>query len=64
MIHVLANLFRQFHHIFGITAPPPNKDERSFVFMWLGIIAFIIAWCGLLVYLMRNVFPHMSSGSG
>lgn len=63
MIHALANLFRQLHRIFGITAPPPEEDERSFVFMWLGILAFIVAWCGFIVYLMQNVFPHLSSGS-
>lgn len=63
MIRALANLFRQLHSIFGITVPPPDKDERSFVFMWLGILAFIIGWCGLILYLMQNVFPHLSSGS-
>ena len=63
MIHVLATLFRQLHGIFGITAPPPDKDERSFVLMWLGILAFIAAWCGLIIYLMANVFPHLSTGT-
>jgi hypothetical protein len=63
VIHVLAKLFRQLHGIFGITAPPPEADERSFVFMWLGILAFMVAWCGLIAYLMQNVFPHLSSGS-
>lgn len=63
MIHVLAKLFRQLHGIFGITAPPPSNDERPFVFMWLGIIALMIAWCGLILYLIRNVFPYLSSGS-
>ena len=40
----------------GITSPPPGHNERSFVLMWLGIIAFCIAFCAFLFYLMIHVF--------
>ena len=40
----------------GITAPPPGSNERSFVFMWLGLIAFIFGFCAFLFYLMIYVF--------
>ena len=36
MIQFLAKIFRGFHLIFGISAPPPGGNERAFVFAWLG----------------------------
>jgi hypothetical protein len=56
MIRFLARVFRGLHAVMGITAPPPDHNERSFVFMWLGVIAFCIAFCGFLFYLMIHVF--------
>jgi hypothetical protein len=56
MIHSLAKLFRMLHLVIGITAPRPGSNERSFVFMWLALIIFILLFCGLLFYLMANVF--------
>jgi hypothetical protein len=56
MIHSLAKLFRIIHRVIGITAPEPGYNERSFVFMWLALIVFILLFCGFLFYLMVNVF--------
>ena len=56
MIALLAKIFRGLHMIVGITAPGPGQNERSFVLMWLGIIAFVIAFCAFVFYLMVNVF--------
>lgn len=56
MIKFLAKLFRGLHLIIGISAPPPGHSERSFVFMWLGIILFVIAFCVLLVYLIPYLY--------
>ena len=41
-IKILANIFRGFSLVFGISAPPPDRDQRPFVMMWLGIIAVTI----------------------
>lgn len=56
MVALLAKMFRGLHLILGITAPGPGQNERAFVLMWLGLIAFIIAFCAVLFYLMVNVF--------
>ncbi len=40
MIKFLAQIFRGFHYIVGISAPPPGTSDRTFVFAWLGGIAF------------------------
>ena len=55
MINLLANLFRGLSFIFGISAPPPEQDQRSFVFMWLCIIAVLLLFCGALFYAMSHV---------
>jgi hypothetical protein len=55
MIRFLANIFRGFQLVVGITTPPPNltpAEERNFVFMWLGLILFTVATCALIVYLI------------
>jgi hypothetical protein len=45
----LADLFRGLSLVFGISAPPPDQDQRQFVMMWLGIIAgTILFFVGLL----------------
>lgn len=56
MIRFLAKIFRMVHGMIGITAPEPGYNERSFVFMWLALIAFILLFCWFLFYLMMNVF--------
>jgi hypothetical protein len=38
----LADLFRGFSLVFGISAPPPEQDQRQFVMLWLGIVSFTI----------------------
>lgn len=51
----LANLFRGFSLVFGITAPPPGENERPFVLLWLGIIAVVIAFSVLLFYTLSHL---------
>jgi hypothetical protein len=55
MIKFLANLFRGFSLVFGITAPPPGENERPFVLLWLGIIAVVIAFSVLLFYTLSHL---------
>ena len=55
MIKYLANLFRGFSLVFGITAPPPGENERPFVLLWLGIIAVVIAFSVLLFYTLSHM---------
>jgi hypothetical protein len=55
MIKFLANIFRGFSFVFGITAPAPGQDERKFVFVWLGIIALVMVFCGLLVFVVSKL---------
>lgn len=38
----LADLFRGVSLVFGISAPPPEQDQRQFVILWLGIITVTI----------------------
>lgn len=56
MIKFLAKLFRGLHLIFGVSAPPPGQNERSFVLAWLGIIAALVAFCVLLTYLIPYLY--------
>ena len=56
MIHFLAKIFRGFHFIFGISAPPPGQNERTFVFAWLGILACILVFCLTLLYLIPFLY--------
>jgi hypothetical protein len=55
MIKLLANIFRGFSFVFGITAPPPDQDERPFVLLWLGIIAVVIVFCVLLFFVVSKL---------
>jgi hypothetical protein len=55
MIKFLANLFRGFSLVFGITAPPPGENERPFVLLWLGIISIVIAFSVLLFYTLSHL---------
>lgn len=56
MIHALAKMFTVIHWAVGITTLPAEatrQQERSFVLMWLGIVAFIGVWLAGLLYLLR-----------
>jgi len=56
VIHALAKLFIGIHWVIGITTLPADasrQQEKSFVLMWLGIVAFIGAWFVVLMYLLR-----------
>jgi nucleoside permease NupC len=55
LIKFLASIFRGIHFIFGISAPPPDHDERRFVFTWLLVILFFIAFSVGLLY----AIPHL-----
>jgi hypothetical protein len=50
MIKFLAQIFRGFHYIVGISAPPPGTSDRTFVFAWLGGVTFFVAFFMILVY--------------
>jgi hypothetical protein len=56
MIKFLAQIFRGFHYIVGISEPPPGTSDRAFVFAWLGIIAFIVAFCMILFYVIPLLY--------
>jgi len=56
MIHFLAKIFRGFHFIFGVSAPPPGQNERTFVFAWLGILACLTAFGLTLLYLIPFLY--------
>jgi len=36
MIKILARFFRGVQLIFGVSAPPWDQNERTFVVIWLG----------------------------
>lgn len=48
MIRLLAELFREFHYIIGISLPPPSTSDRTFVFAWLSVIAIFTAFCAIM----------------
>jgi hypothetical protein len=55
MIHALAKLFIGVHWAIGMTTLPSDasrEQERSFVRMWLSIVAFIGFWFAVLFYLL------------
>jgi hypothetical protein len=56
MIKFLAQLFRGLHYIIGISAPPPGTRDRSFVFAWLGGIAFIVVFGVILFYVIPFLY--------
>jgi hypothetical protein len=55
LIKFLATVFRGIHFIFGISAPLPGHEERRFVFAWLLVILFFIAFSVGLLY----AIPHL-----
>ncbi len=56
MIQFLAKIFRGFHFMFGISAPPPGQNERKFVLAWLGILASLIAFAMILFYAIPYLY--------
>jgi hypothetical protein len=56
MIKFLAQLFRGLHYIVGISAPSPGGSDRTFVFAWLGAIAFIVAFGMILFYVIPFLY--------
>jgi hypothetical protein len=50
MIKLLAEFFRGFHYVVGVSAPPPGTSDRAFVFAWLGAIAFFVAVFVILIF--------------
>lgn len=58
IFHKLAKFFNGLHWAVGITALPSTataREERSFVLMWLGIIAFIIAFLAIFFYVLGRM---------
>jgi hypothetical protein len=56
MIKYLAKFFRGLHLIFGVSMPPEGQNERTFVFIWLGILAFLAAFGAFLIYLIPHLY--------
>ncbi len=56
MIKRLAKFFRGLHLVFGVSAPPKGQNERTFVLIWLGILAFLAAFLVLLSYLVPYLY--------
>jgi len=46
----------QLHYIIGISEAPPGTSDRTFVFAWLGGIAFIGAFFLILVYIIPFLY--------
>lgn len=55
MIKFLAGIFRGIHLILGITPPPAESDERSFVLIWLGVIVSGVVFFAFLFYFLGRV---------
>ena len=56
MIKFLAKFFRGVHLIIGVPAPPEGQNERAFVLIWLGALAFLVAFGVLLTYLVPYLY--------
>jgi len=56
MINLLARFFRGVHLIFGVSAPPGDQNERTFVVIWLGIAAFLVAFGVVLTYFLPYLY--------
>ena len=56
MIRLLAGFFRGLHLIFGVSAHPEGQNERTFVLIWLGILAFLIAFGAALTYFLPYLY--------
>jgi hypothetical protein len=56
MISLLAKFFRGLHLFVGITPPPPGHNERTFVVVWFGMIALVIAFGVFLFFLLGKTY--------
>jgi hypothetical protein len=57
MIKLLAEFFREFHFIVGISLPPPSTSDRTFVLVWLSSIAVVVAFCVIMfVYMIPLLY--------
>ena len=56
MIKILARFFRGVQLIFGVSAPPGDQNERTFVVIWLGIAAFLVAFGVALTYFLPYLY--------
>ena len=56
MIKLLAKFFRGLHLIFGVSAPPEGQNERTFVLIWLGILAFLVGFAAALTYFLPYLY--------
>jgi hypothetical protein len=55
VIGFLAKMLRGLSWVAGATPPPPGKNELRFVFIWIGVIVFGIAFCAIALYLVLHV---------
>lgn len=59
MIKVLAEFFRLFHYMVGISLPPPGTSDRKFVLAWLTGIASVLAFGVIMFYIILTLnFRH------
>ena len=56
MIKLLAKFFRGLHLIFGVSAPPEGQNERTFVLIWVGVLAFLVAFGVALTYFLPYLY--------
>lgn len=56
MIRLLAKFFRGLHLVFGVSAPPEGQNERTFVLIWLGILAFLAAFGAAVMYFLPQLY--------
>ena len=56
MVSLLAKFFRGLHMVFGITPPPEGHNERTFVLVWFGMIAFVVGFGVLLFFLIAKMY--------
>ena len=52
MIKALAEFFRLFHYMAGISLPPPGTSDRKFVLAWLTGIASVLAFGVVMFYVI------------
>jgi hypothetical protein len=56
MIKLLAEFFREFHYIVGISLPPPSTSDRRFVLFWLSGIAVALAFSVIMFYIIVALY--------
>ena len=58
IFHQLAKIFNGLHWAVGITTLPATatpREERFFVFMWLGIIVFVVVFFAVFLYVLTKI---------